>query len=353
MNPPRALLICDNGTTFTGEPFGAVGHAIGELRAVSAMTGYQETLSSGTYAGSVLLFTTPHVGNTGMNDADADRKIHPRGVIVRERPRVYSNWRAERSLEHELVENGVVGITGIDTRALRRLLREAGTLRVGIFSGDLPPEGDMLDQVRNPGTTTDALITAVAPAPADRGSGSVAVVDLGSAGGLLRTLAKRGVTAVRLGPAAILDDVHATGADRVILSGGPGNPADATVALGLARQLLDSGLRVLGLGLGHQILARALGYSTTALPTPHDGTNHPVQDTRTGKVDITSHSHAYTVDFSGSDDIDVTHINLNDGSVEGFAVRGRPIQGLQFHPDPGHGTSDAAHLLTTFLTKDA
>lgn len=352
MTTSTARLVLEDGTILRGQALGASGTAIGELTALTAATGYQEALTSGVYAGSLLLFTSPHIGTTGVVAGDGAGPVRARGVILREEPRVVSNWRATGDLPEELARDGAVGITGVDTRALMRRLR-GQTLRAGIFTGARGSGGELLEQVRAATPEgADALIAGVSTPDPYLLSGSgpvVAVVDLGT-GGLLGTrLHARGASVHVLPAAAGAEQVRATGAERVLLSGGPGNPADATIALGLCRDLLEGDLPLLGIGLGHQILARALGHTTRRLHTPHHGANHPVQEVRTGKVAITSHSHSYTVEISDTDEVEITHVNLGDGTVEGFALRGRPVAGVQFHPDPGAGPSDAHALLESFL----
>lgn len=366
MTSSPAVLVLEDGTHVTGESFGALGRAVGELTATTAMTGYQETLSSGTVRGSIVMFTAPHIGNTGVNSADTTRPPQARGVILREAPRQFSNWRATRSLDEDLANAGVVGITGVDTRAIMRRLHTAGAMRVGIFTGTHAARAGLVEEVRTAQLEgADALIARAstpeaysAPAPSDSGGAvpgsglSVAVVDLGLGAELAAALRRRGAEVMVLPGAVSFADVAAARPDRVAVSGGPGNPADATTALGLMRELLESEIPMMAFGLGHQILARALGYTTTALTHPHHGVNYPVQDHRTGKVDITCHSHAYTVDLTGAHGVEITHTNLNDGTVEGFALANRPVRGLQFHPDASYGPSDAHHLIDSFLTKE-
>lgn len=349
----HALLVLEDGTVFAGESLGATGETVGELIVTTAMTGYQELLTSGAYEGAVVLFTTPHVGNVGMNSEDGQGPLCAGGVVLREQPRLHSNWRAQRSFEDDLLEAGTVGITGVDTRALTRRARSG--MRVGIFTGEVGPLSELVQAVRATPAGADTLIsraTTAEPYRVGEGEPAVAIIDLGLGRELAETVRSHGTSSLVLPASATYADVVASGADRVLLSGGPGNPADATTALGLARELVSAGLPVLGFGLGHQILARALGFATEPLTRGHHGANHPVQASGSGHVDITSHTHSYTVDFAGSPDVDITHVSLNDGSVEGFAVRGKPVAGLQFHPELGTGPSDAHHLLDSFL-KDA
>lgn len=349
----HALLVLEDGTVYSGAPLGATGEVVGELIVTTAMTGYQELLTSGAYEGAIVLFTTPHVGNVGMNSEDSPSPLRARGVVLRERPRVHSNWRAQRPLEDDLTEAGAVGITGVDTRAITRRARTG--MRAGIFSGEVGAVSELLHAVRETPAGADALIsrtTVSAPHRVGEGDAQVAIIDLGLGGELAETVRRAGFSSLVLPASTTYEEVAASGAGRVLLSGGPGNPADATTALGLAREIVSSGMPVLGFGLGHQILARALGYATEPLATAHHGANHPVQASGSAHVDVTSHTHSYTVDFAGSADVEITHVSLNDGSVEGFAVHGKPVAGLQFHPELGAGPSDAHYLLDSFL-KDA
>ena len=349
----HALLVLEDGTVFAGEPLGAAGQTVGELIVTTAMTGYQELLTSGAYQGAVVLFTTPHVGNVGMNSEDGPGPLRAGGVVLREHPRLHSNWRAQRSFEDDLLEAGTVGITGVDTRALARRARSG--MRVGIFTGEVGPVSELVQAVRATPSGADTLIaraTTSEPYRVGEGRPHVAIIDLGLGRELAETVRRTGAPALVLPASAAYADVAACGAQRALFSGGPGNPADATTALGLAREIVSAGMPVLGFGLGHQILARALGFATEPLLRAHHGANHPVQARGSGHVDITSHTHSYTVNFAGSPDVEITHVSLNDGSVEGFAVRGKPVAGLQFHPELGTGPSDAHHLLDSFL-KDA
>ncbi len=355
MNSPRTLLVCEDGRVYTGETYGATGSAIGSLSASTAMTGYQEALTSGAYEGSILLFTSPHIGNTGVNDEDGVNPVRARGVVFRERPRTPSNWRATRALEADLLAAGTVGIVGVDTRALMRALRETGSMKVGIFTEETRPVAELLQQVKSYSQNSDSLVSGITAEAASRvGEGvEVGVIDLGLGRELSGALVAKGA-GVTIFPATVTaSEVLASGVTRVVFSGGPGNPADQTIGLGLARELLETPIPILGIGLGHQILARALGYATAALDHAHHGVNHPVQNLKTGKVDITSHSHNYTVDFAGSPEVEITHVSLNDGSVEGFTLKDRAVSGFQFHAFGPSGPTDAHHLLTSFLSKEA
>jgi carbamoyl-phosphate synthase small subunit len=329
------------------------------------MTGYQETLTDPSYHRQVVVMTAPHVGNTGVNDEDAESKrIWVSGYVVRDPARVPSNWRSRRTLDEELAAQGVVGISGVDTRALTRHLRERGAMRVGIFSGNaLPDEGTMLAEVRQAPEMTGADLSAevatkeayVVPAQGEK-KFTVAAVDLGIKGMTPYRMAERGIEVHVLPATASVDDVYAVNPDGVFFSNGPGDPATADHAVAVMRGVLERGTPLFGICFGNQILGRALGFGTYKLKYGHRGINQPVQDRTTGKVEVTAHNHGFAVDAPLDQVSDtpfgraeVSHVCLNDNVVEGLRLLDKPAFSVQYHPEAAAGPHDAAYLFDRFV----
>ncbi len=368
MTSPSAVLVLEDGRTFHGEAYGAVGTTIAEVVFATGMTGYQETLTDPSYRGQIVVMTSPHIGNTGVNDEDFEsRKVWVDGYVVRDPARVPSSWRSQRSLDDLLVEQGVVGISGIDTRALTRHIRERGAMRAAVSSesddvGDLlarvnaAPEmagSNFLDDV-----TTDE--TYVVPAVGEKRF-TVAAIDLGIKGMTPHRMAERGIEVHVMPAAATIDDVLAAGSDGkgpdgLFMSNGPGDPATADHAVSVLREALDRRLPFFGICLGNQVFGRALGRGTYKLVYGHRGINQPVQDRTTGKVEITAHNHGFAVDAPLDDTFDtpfgparVTHVCLNDQVVEGLALLDQPAFSVQYHPEAAAGPHDAAYLFDRFV----
>lgn len=360
-----ALLILEDGRTFTGRSFGAIGTTTGEAVFSTGMTGYQETLTDPSYRGQVVVMTAPHVGNTGMNDEDPEsRRIWVAGYVVRDPAPAPSNFRSRRSLDEDLVAAGVVGIRDIDTRALTRHLREAGAMRVGIFSGTAAqrPPAELLDEVRatksmlGADLTGDVTIDEAYEVPAvGESRGVIAAVDLGIKSMTPQRLSERGFT-VRVVPATIgAHDLLEAGTDGVFFSNGPGDPATAEHTVSLVRTALQARRPVFGICFGHQMLGRALGFPTYKLRFGHRGINQPVQDLATGRVAITAHNHGFAVDAPVGEIIDtefgrvqVSHVCLNDDVVEGLRCLDVPAFSVQYHPEAAAGPHDADPLFDEF-----
>ncbi|GHK03033.1 carbamoyl-phosphate synthase small chain [Streptomyces sp. Y2F8-2] len=360
-----AVLVLEDGRIFRGRAYGAVGVTFGEAVFSTGMTGYQETLTDPSYHRQVVVMTAPHVGNTGVNDEDPESKrIWVAGYVVRDPARKPSNWRAKRSLDDELRAQGVVGISGIDTRALTRHLRERGAMRVGIFSGDaLPDEGTMLAEVRQAPEMKGADLSAevattepyVVPALGEK-KFTVAAVDLGIKGMTPHRMAERGIEVHVLPATATAEDVYAVGPDGVFFSNGPGDPATADHAVSVMQAVLERGTPLFGICFGNQILGRALGFGTYKLKYGHRGINQPVQDRTTGKVEVTAHNHGFAVDApldKVSDTpygrAEVSHVCLNDNVVEGLQLLDKPAFSVQYHPEAAAGPHDAAYLFDRFV----
>ncbi|MEU9636990.1 glutamine-hydrolyzing carbamoyl-phosphate synthase small subunit [Streptomyces tendae] len=360
-----AVLVLEDGRIFRGRAYGAVGATFGEAVFSTGMTGYQETLTDPSYHRQVVVMTAPHVGNTGINDEDMEsKKIWVSGYVVRDPARVPSNWRSTRSLDEELAAQGVVGISGIDTRALTRHLRERGAMRVGIFSGQaLPDEGTMLAEVRQAPEMSGADLSAevatteayVVPAIGDK-KYTVAAVDLGIKGMTPHRMAERGIEVHVLPATATVEDVYSVEPDGVFFSNGPGDPATADHPVSVMRGVLERGTPLFGICFGNQILGRALGFGTFKLKYGHRGINQPVQDRTTGKVEVTAHNHGFAVDAPLDQVSDtpygraeVSHVCLNDNVVEGLQLLDRPAFSVQYHPEAAAGPHDAAYLFDRFV----
>ncbi|MEV7971859.1 glutamine-hydrolyzing carbamoyl-phosphate synthase small subunit [Cellulomonas sp. NPDC089187] len=372
-----ALLVLEDGRTFTGEAYGATGETLGEIVFNTGMTGYQETLTDPSYYKQIVVMTAPHIGNTGVNDEDPESgQIWVSGYVVRDPARRASNWRSERSLDEELAAQGVVGISGIDTRALTRHLRERGVMRAVIVSGDA-----LLDDAGRPRTTED-LVARVQSSPQMSGAdlagevsttepyvvpaigetvARVAALDLGIKAMTPQRMAERGIEVHVLPAMSTIEDVLAVSPDGVFFSNGPGDPGAATHEIELLRAVLDRKIPFFGICYGNQLLGRALGYGTYKLGYGHRGVNQPVLDRRTGKVEITAHNHGFAVDAPIDGEsvaphdggrygrVEVSHIDLNDNVVEGLNALDLPAFSVQYHPEAAAGPHDAGYLFDRFL----
>ncbi|GHE67057.1 carbamoyl-phosphate synthase small chain [Streptomyces longispororuber] len=361
-----AVLVLEDGRVFRGRAYGAVGETFGEAVFSTGMTGYQETLTDPSYHRQVVVMTAPHVGNTGVNDEDPEsQKIWVAGYVVRDPARVPSSWRSRRTLDEELARQGVVGISGIDTRALTRHLRERGAMRVGVFSGEaLAPDAELLARVQGQPQMKGADLSAevatkeayVVPAIGEK-KFTVAAIDLGIKGMTPQRMAERGIEVHVLPATATAEDVYAVEPDGVFFSNGPGDPATAEGPVALMREVLQRGTPLFGICFGNQILGRALGFGTYKLKYGHRGINQPVQDRTTGKVEVTAHNHGFAVDAPldrVSDTpygrAEVSHVCLNDQVVEGLQLLDRPAFSVQYHPEAAAGPHDAAYLFDRFTS---
>ncbi|HEX7443887.1 MAG TPA: glutamine-hydrolyzing carbamoyl-phosphate synthase small subunit [Acidimicrobiales bacterium] len=350
-----ALLVLADGAAFEGEAFGAVpddGISSGEAVFNTVLSGYQEVITDPSYAGQVIAFTYPHIGNYGVNPTDDEAvRPHCRGVVVRDVADAPSNWRSTGSLEAYLERHGVSGITGVDTRRLTRHLRDHGSVPCAFGTAS---EGDLLAAARAapPTDGRDLVSTVTTPTQLVRGSGPYRVVayDFGIKEAMLRQLGD--LATVTVVPAATsADDVLALGPDGIFLSNGPGDPAALPAVIAEIGRLVDHGtVPIFGICLGHQLLASALGATTYKLPFGHHGGNHPVQRTSTGRVEITSQNHNYAVAADSLGATEVTHVNLNDGVIEGLASTAAPAFSVQYHPEAGPGPHDARYLFEEFRT---
>ncbi|WP_046726569.1 glutamine-hydrolyzing carbamoyl-phosphate synthase small subunit [Streptomyces humi] len=361
-----AVLVLEDGRIFRGRAYGAVGETFGEAVFSTGMTGYQETLTDPSYDRQIVVATAPQIGNTGWNDEDDESsRIWVSGYVVRDPARVPSNWRAKRSLDAELVAQGVVGISGIDTRALTRHLRERGSMRSGIFSGAaIATDAELLARVQAQPHMKGASLyeevatkeTYVVPAVGQKRF-TVAAVDLGIKGMTPQRMAERGIEVHVLPATATEEDVFAVSPDGVFFSNGPGDPATADGPVALMTAVLERKTPLFGICFGNQILGRALGFGTYKLKYGHRGINQPVQDRTTGKVEVTAHNHGFAVD-APLDQVsetrfgraEVSHVCLNDDVVEGLQLLDQPAFSVQYHPEAAAGPHDAAYLFDRFVS---
>jgi carbamoyl-phosphate synthase small subunit len=360
----KAFLVLDDGRIFEGKSWAATGRTFGEAVFQTGMTGYQETLTDPSYHRQVVVMTAPHIGNTGVNAFDNEsKKIWVAGFVVRNPSTITSNWRSEKDLETELIEQSIIGIQGIDTRALTRHLRDRGAMRVGIFSDVELTREEMVIEVRKTEAMSGAYLSQdvstedayVVPAIGEK-KFTVAAIDLGIKGATPRALAARGVQVHVLPFNTTFAEIQAIKPDGVFLSNGPGDPATMNEVVDLVREILLNEIPIFGICFGHQILGRALGFETYKLQFGHRGINQPVLDKKTGKVEITAHNHGFaikaptdaifnTVFGSG----EVTHVGLNDGVVEGLRLLERGAFSVQYHPEAAAGPHDAAYLFDRFI----
>jgi carbamoyl-phosphate synthase small subunit len=363
-----ALLALEDGTVLRGVGFGASGETFGEVVFNTAITGYQEVLTDPSYRGQIVVMTAPEMGNVGTNHEDEEAgRPHCAGFVVRALSPVVSSWRAEQSLPGYLERHGLVGVTDVDTRAVTRKLREGGAQRGAISTVTLDPEELLARVRRSPGLEGRDLVrevTCAAPYEWDQPSWRapdekkqappadlhVVAYDYGIKRNILAMLRDVGCRTTVLPAATPAREALALDADGYFLSNGPGDPAAVDYAVEATRELVASGKPVFGICLGHQILGLALGGKTYKLRFGHHGANHPVKDLATGKVEITSQNHGFAVDVASLEGkATLTHVNLNDMTVEGMRLEGRPVFSVQYHPEASPGPHDAQYLFGRFL----
>lgn len=358
-----ALLILEDGRVFSGASYGTEGVALGELVFATGMTGYHETLTDPSYSGQIVVQTAPHIGNTGVNSRDQESsRIWVSGYVVRDPSRVVSNYRAESSLESELVKHSIVSISAIDTRALTRHLRSAGAMRAGIFSGVAAdaPKSELLEIVRSSTKMQGLSLSEVVSTshsyeefPTQTSLGRVAIVDLGIKRSTIEHMLARGLT-VEVFPSNVsAEELLSNSPDAVFYSNGPGDPEAAGEQIKVLRAVLDRKVPFFGICFGNQLLGRALGFETYKLPFGHRGINQPVLDRTTGKVEVTAHNHGFAVRTDGLDNlvssngygaVRVSHVSLNDDCVEGLECLDIPAFSVQYHPEAAAGPHDSNYL---------
>jgi carbamoyl-phosphate synthase small subunit len=363
----RAVLVLEDGRVFTGTPFGATGQTLGEAVFSTGMSGYQETLTDPSYHGQIVVATAPQIGNTGWNHEDAesrDDKIWVAGYAVRDPSPRASNWRATGTLDDELVRQGIVGIAGIDTRAVVRHLRTAGSMKAGVFSGDaLAGIDELLARVNGQPSMLGADLAgevstdgAYVVEPEGMQRFTVAALDLGIKTNTPRNFARRGIRSHVLPSSVSFDQIADLNPDGVFLSNGPGDPATADHVVEVTREVLGAGIPLFGICFGNQILGRALGRSTYKMVFGHRGINIPVMDHATGRIAVTAQNHGFALEGEAGEEFDtafgravVSHTCANDGVVEGIKlVDGRAFS-VQYHPEAAAGPHDANYLFDQFV----
>lgn len=359
-----AYLVLDDGRVFEGQPWACSGETFGEAVFSTGMTGYQETLTDPSYYKQIVVMTAPHIGNTGMNTTDEEsRRIWVSGFVVRNPSPIVSNWRAERSLEDDLISNGVVGIRGVDTRALTIHLRDKGSMRMGIFSGTSLTTSQMLEKVQKSAqmqgaylvddvTTSDGYLVPAAGKAKFR----VAALDLGIKAATPRNMAERGIEVHMLPAGSKYSEIKSAGFDGLFLSNGPGDPSTMDSVINLVKEALADRMPIFGICFGHQILGRALGLETYKLQFGHRGINQPVMNRFKNRVEITAQNHGFAVKAPSDGNFStpfgqgaVTHYCLNDGVVEGLKLVNQPAFSVQYHPEAAAGPHDANYLFDDFL----
>ena len=361
-----AYLVLDDGRIFEGLSWAKEGETFGEAVFSTGMTGYQETLTDPSYHKQIVIMTAPHIGNTGVNKNDEEsEKIWVSGFVVRNPSPTSSNWRSEKSLEQELIDSDVVGIQGVDTRAITRHLRDRGAMRVGIFSNTELTKEEMVVRVRKAAPMSGAFLAAdvttkqpyiINPPKGVATKFKVAAIDLGIKAATPKAMAKLGIQVHVLPLTTTLDQIKALNVDGVFLSNGPGDPAAMVEVVELVRSVLLEEIPFFGICFGHQILGRALGFETYKLPFGHRGINQPVIDLTTGKVEITAHNHGFAVAAPKDSEFKtvygsgrVSHISLNDSVVEGLEMVSIPAFSVQYHPESAAGPHDASYLFERFV----
>jgi carbamoyl-phosphate synthase small subunit len=361
-----AKLVLEDGKVFHGNSYGAVGQALGEIVFATGMTGYQETLTDPSYAGQIVVQTAPHIGNTGVNSMDEEsNRIWVSGYVVREPSRIVSNYRSEKSLDEELEGNFIVGISGIDTRALTRHIRSLGAMRAGIFSGPRSEQSieRLLEIVREAPEMKGLSLSSVVTTPdayevphMGQYVGRVTILDLGIKRTTISQMINRGLVVSVLPATTNLDQVLATSPDAVFYSNGPGDPRASATQVALLQEILKRRIPFFGICFGNQLLGRALGFDTYKLSFGHRGINQPILDRTTGKVEVSSHNHGFAVSVPGGENgeivespagfgkVRVSHVNLNDDCVEGLECLELSAYSVQFHPEAAAGPHDSHHL---------
>ncbi|MDK2810668.1 MAG: carbamoyl-phosphate synthase small subunit [Petroclostridium sp.] len=349
----KAILALEDGSIFKGNSFGAEGEVIGEIVFNTGMTGYQEILTDPSYCGQIVTMTYPLIGNYGVNIDDFESiKPQVKGFIVRELCKTPSNWRSTETLNEYLKRYNIIGIEGIDTRALTRILRDKGTMN-GIISTD--PNFDIrqrLDEIKNFRINNPVDEVTCKEIQKYPGEGyKVAVIDLGAKANIIRSLVNRGCDVIVFPARSSADEILRHNPDGIMLSNGPGDPKDCSEVIKNIKKLMDSGKPIFGICLGHQLTALANGADTQRLKYGHRGCNHPVKDIKKDLTYITSQNHGYTIVEASLDKTkaEISHINMNDGTIEGVRYKDRPVFTVQFHPEASPGPKDTAYLFDEFL----
>jgi len=352
----NAILALEDGRIFRGCSFGASGERYGEIVFNTSMSGYQEIFTDPSYKGQIVVMTYPLIGNYGVNEKDVEsRKIFLEGFVVKERSNIASNWRSEKSLEDYIKENNIVAIEGIDTRSLTLHIRQAGTMKAVLSTIDLNEKSLVEKAGNSKGLAGIDLVREVTVGKEyswpGKGKFKVVVLDCGVKYNILRSLSERSCRVVVLPAHTSAEEILSLRPDGLLLSNGPGDPAAVSYVIETTRKLIGK-LPIFGICLGHQMLGLALGGKTYKLKFGHHGVNHPVKDLKTGKISVTVQNHGFCVDAGSlsKKDIEITHINLNDRTLEGMRHKKFPLFSVQFHPEASAGPHDAQYLFENFIS---
>jgi carbamoyl-phosphate synthase small subunit len=349
----KAFLILEDGTVFTGTSIGSTGEVISEIVFNTSMTGYLEVLTDPSYAGQAVVMTYPLIGNYGICQEDMESlKPWPDGYIVRELSRMPSNFRSEGTIQHFLKENKIPGISGIDTRALTKILREKGTMNGMITTNEGFDLDDVISRMKNYGVTGVVKATTCKESHVLPGNGKkVALLDLGAKKNIARSLNERGCEVTVYPALTKAEEILATNPDGIMLSNGPGDPKECTEIIAEIKKLYDSNVPIFAICLGHQLMALATGADTHKLKYGHRGGNHPVKDLETGRVYISSQNHGYVVDVDTMDPSVAVpaFVNVNDGTNEGLKYTNKNIFTVQYHPEACPGPQDSSYLFDRFI----
>jgi carbamoyl-phosphate synthase small subunit len=353
----KTLIALEDGTVFAGRAFAGRGEVAGELVFNTSMTGYQEIVTDPSYHGQIVTMTYPLIGNYGVNAEDSEsRRIFASALVVHECSRIVSNWRADKSLPEYLAESGIMGVEGVDTRAVTLQIREQGAMKCVISTEDLDPLSLVAKAKASPGLVGRDLSSEVSTSeayewPCEKPQCRLAVLDCGIKTNQLRLFAALGCACKVYPNSSPAAEILADKPDGFFISNGPGDPAGVPQVVSIVKEVIDSGIPTFGICFGHQLIALALGGRTYKLKFGHRGANHPIKNLRTGKVEIASHNHGFCVDPESLDpeQVEITHINLNDDTVAGLRHKRLPVSCVQYHPEASPGPSDPFYLFDDFI----
>ena len=359
MQSKKAILVLEDGTSFEGENFGSDGTAFGEIVFNTSMTGYQEIITDPSYAGQIITFTYPEIGNYGVNSSDNESKMSfAKGIVVKDLSPVISNWRAEGTLSDFLQSHRLVGISGVDTRAITKKIRSSGAMRAGISTEILAPDKLQKEVLNSPlmlGTDLAKVVSTKekyrGPMPKKQPAWPIVAIDFGIKQNILNRLSYYGLAPLVVPATSTFDEIKSINPVGLFLSNGPGDPEPVKYAVETIKKIInDLKIPVFGICLGHQLLAQAFGAKTFKMKFGHRGANQPVKNVLTGRVEITSQNHGFAVDADTlPKELEVTHYNLNDNTNEGFRHKNLPVFSVQYHPEASPGPHDSDYLFRDFV----